>query len=381
MSQAQKVIHHYGEHDLTGCGKTPSPDGARSEDARNSARKTYRFYFAHWNVFSLPDLAARGQERDFFRSLLRDRLRAALTTDLAPLDQFHTRGMSATVELAQAAGIPAESRVLDIGSGLGGPSRYLAATFGCHVTGIDLSPSFVAAATYLPDHQAAHRRSHRPRRGPRGLGRGAARRRLHRGSPHCALDSPEKLAALPKSNTLSRALREIGRIERTLFMIEWYSSPALRERCRAGLNKGEAGNKLTRAVFFHERGEIRDGSFESHSGCAYDPTSVVGKSMGFPPSAIRQSDQSPQSCLDRPCPTRRAQICLGAGWPHPIKLSMSMDCVHAAGAAAIAMASVTAPSIRPDERFFLSLRLPAASRSTTQSAMHIGKDRSPSSCV
>jgi TnpA family transposase len=75
----------------------------------------------------------------------------------------------------------------------------------------------------------------------------------------------KKLTALPKTNTLSRALREIGRIERTLFMIEWYSSPALRDRCRAGLNKGEAGNKLTRAVFFHERGEIRDGSFESQA--------------------------------------------------------------------------------------------------------------------
>jgi TnpA family transposase len=75
----------------------------------------------------------------------------------------------------------------------------------------------------------------------------------------------KKLAALPKTNVLSRALREIGRIERTLFMIEWYSSPELRDRCRAGLNKGEAGNKLIRAVFFHERGEIRDGSFESQA--------------------------------------------------------------------------------------------------------------------
>src|SRR5271169_6330764 len=54
-------------------------------------------------------------------------------------------------------------------------------------------------------------------------------------------------------------------IERTLFMIEWYSSPELRSRCRVGLNKGEAGNKLTRAVFFHERGEIRDGAFESQA--------------------------------------------------------------------------------------------------------------------
>ncbi|MEH0296220.1 Tn3 family transposase, partial [Agrobacterium sp. CCNWLW71] len=64
---------------------------------------------------------------------------------------------------------------------------------------------------------------------------------------------------------LARALRELGRIERSLFMIEWYSNPALRRRCQAGLNKGEAAHKLKRAVFFHERGEIRDRSFESQA--------------------------------------------------------------------------------------------------------------------
>ena len=48
-------------------------------------------------------------------------------------------------------------------------------------------------------------------------------------------------------------------------MIEWYSSPALRCRCQAGLNKGEAAHKLKRSVFFHERGEIRDRSYESQA--------------------------------------------------------------------------------------------------------------------
>nr|WP_179213940.1 Tn3 family transposase [Rhizobium sullae] len=43
----------------------------------------------------------------------------------------------------------------------------------------------------------------------------------------------------------------LPRIELTLFMIEWNSSPALRRRCQAGLNKGEAAHKLKRAVFFH----------------------------------------------------------------------------------------------------------------------------------
>ena len=75
----------------------------------------------------------------------------------------------------------------------------------------------------------------------------------------------KKLAASSKSSQLAKALRELGRIERSLFMIEWYSSPALRRRCQAGLNKGEAAHKLKRAVFFHERGEIRDRSFDSQA--------------------------------------------------------------------------------------------------------------------
>jgi TnpA family transposase len=75
----------------------------------------------------------------------------------------------------------------------------------------------------------------------------------------------KRLSASSKSSELAKALRELGRIERTLFMIEWYSSPALRRRCQAGLNKGEAAHKLKRAVFFHERGEIRDRSYDSQA--------------------------------------------------------------------------------------------------------------------
>jgi SAM-dependent methyltransferase len=70
-------------------------------------------------------------------------------TQLAPLDQFHTRGVLATAELASAAGLDPSTRVLDLGCGIGGPARYLAATFGCKVTGVDLSPGFIDAATYL----------------------------------------------------------------------------------------------------------------------------------------------------------------------------------------------------------------------------------------
>lgn len=74
--------------------------------------------------------------------------------DLAPLDQFHSRGLAATVELARELDIGSAMRVLDIGSGLGGPSRYLAATYGCRVDGIDLSQSFVDAANFLAERSA-----------------------------------------------------------------------------------------------------------------------------------------------------------------------------------------------------------------------------------
>jgi ubiquinone/menaquinone biosynthesis C-methylase UbiE len=70
---------------------------------------------------------------------------------LAPLDQFHTRGITATAELAKLAGITADMSVLDIGSGIGGPARFLAASYGCRVTGIDLSETFVNAARHLTE--------------------------------------------------------------------------------------------------------------------------------------------------------------------------------------------------------------------------------------
>lgn len=69
--------------------------------------------------------------------------------DLAPVDEFHIRGREATVELAALAELSAGSRVIDIGSGLGGTARYLAHTHACDVSGIDLTASFCAAATEL----------------------------------------------------------------------------------------------------------------------------------------------------------------------------------------------------------------------------------------
>src|SRR5262245_28598434 len=66
--------------------------------------------------------------------------------DLAPVDEFHSGGRNATMRLAQLAGINGSERVLDVGCGIGGPSRYLASKFGCRVTGLDLTQEFVALA-------------------------------------------------------------------------------------------------------------------------------------------------------------------------------------------------------------------------------------------
>ena len=67
-----------------------------------------------------------------------------------------------------------------------------------------------------------------------------------------------KLAAYPRQNELAAALREVGRIERSLFMIDWTTDPGLRRRVQVGLNKGEAHHALKRAINFHQRGELRD---------------------------------------------------------------------------------------------------------------------------
>jgi sarcosine/dimethylglycine N-methyltransferase len=98
--------------------------------------------------------------RDHYRATgLTERLKAALaalgpedqrltTRQLGALDQFHIRGLAATAELAN---FTAALTVLDIGSGIGGPARFLAATYGCRVTGVDLSEAFVDAARYLTE--------------------------------------------------------------------------------------------------------------------------------------------------------------------------------------------------------------------------------------
>jgi SAM-dependent methyltransferase len=104
--------------------------------------------------------AAPDVDRHYGRGGLLERLLAALREagkdvehltieDLAPVDEFHSRRRVATVELARLLAPTASDRVIDVGSGLGGPSRYLAHAYGCTVSGVDLTEEFVAVATEL----------------------------------------------------------------------------------------------------------------------------------------------------------------------------------------------------------------------------------------
>lgn len=69
--------------------------------------------------------------------------------DLAPVDEFHVGGRRATVEFAAALAPRAGAKLIDIGCGLGGASRYFAQELGCRVTGVDLTEEYVSVAAAL----------------------------------------------------------------------------------------------------------------------------------------------------------------------------------------------------------------------------------------
>lgn len=69
--------------------------------------------------------------------------------DLTPFDQYHYHGTKAVDEAIAALGVTQESRVLEVGSGIGGPARYMAWRVRCHVTALELQPDLNSVAADL----------------------------------------------------------------------------------------------------------------------------------------------------------------------------------------------------------------------------------------
>jgi ubiquinone/menaquinone biosynthesis C-methylase UbiE len=78
--------------------------------------------------------------------------------DLAPIDEFHTRGRESTIELATMACLTASHEVLDVGCGLGGTARHLAHQYDCRVTGIDITEEYVSVGEKLTELVCLHDR-------------------------------------------------------------------------------------------------------------------------------------------------------------------------------------------------------------------------------
>lgn len=99
-------------------------------------------------------VVARHYTHGSLRDAVMDRLAAAgpgrpTVDDLAGLDEFHMGGRRATAAIGGRLGLAPGSVLLDLGSGLGGPARHLAARFGCRVAGVDLTPEYVEVAALL----------------------------------------------------------------------------------------------------------------------------------------------------------------------------------------------------------------------------------------
>ena len=108
-----------------------------------------------------------------------------------------------------------------------------------------------------------------------------------------------KLAAYRRQNQLDLALQELGRIERTLFMLDWLESPELRRRCHAGLNKSEQRHFLAQVICTFKQG--RQTRPANKAGL---PPAVPRRSSFVPPAS---TSSSPRSCSGTPPTAERTE--------------------------------------------------------------------------
>ncbi len=123
-----------------------------------------------------------------------------------------------------------------------------------------------------------------------------------------------QLASYPRQNGVAAALRELGRLERTLFTLDWIDDPELRREAGQELNKGETRNSLARAVFIHRLGAIRDRTYENQqhraSGLNLLVTAIIlwnTRYLERAVAALRQTETVPDHLLAHLSPL---------GWEH-----------------------------------------------------------------
>jgi len=123
-----------------------------------------------------------------------------------------------------------------------------------------------------------------------------------------------QLASYPRQNGVAAALRELGRLERTLFTLDWIEDPELRRSASRELNKGESRNSLAKAVFIHRLGEIRDRTYENQqhraSGLNLLVTAIIlwnTRYLARAITALRASQEVPDALLEHLSPL---------GWEH-----------------------------------------------------------------
>ena len=135
-----------------------------------------------------------------------------------------------------------------------------------------------------------------------------------------------QLASYPRQNGVAAALRELGRLERALFTLDWVEDPELRRTTGQELNKGESRNSLARAVFIHRLGEIRDRTYENQqyraSGLNFLVTAIIlwnTRYLSRAVATLRETEDVPDHLLAHLSPI---------GWEH---VNLTGDYVWAAG--------------------------------------------------
>ena len=124
-----------------------------------------------------------------------------------------------------------------------------------------------------------------------------------------------KLAAYERQNQLDLALQEIGRVERTLFMLDWLESPALRQRCQAGLNKSEQRHALTGAICTFKQGRIADRTHEAQQFRASGLNLVIAAIVYWNSTYIADAANHLRS-VGEPVPDDMLAHISPVGWGH-----------------------------------------------------------------